>query len=179
MTIRKPQFPAQVWDGTANDRGSRNLEIDPQHPSYDQIVAEVIAVQQYAAGLVGGLTDPYEAEAGVDLEEGMPVYIDGTGRLQKGRNDIVAGYQIAGLMVADVAAMVSGSYISDGPIEKLDWTSVAGTASLTRGAIYYLSNTPGMITTTAPTADGYYVVPVGRAQSETILDIELGQPIRL
>lgn len=179
MTIRKAQFPAQVWDGTAPDRASRNLEIDPNHPSYDQIVAEVIAVQQYAAGLVGGLTDPYEAEAGDNLSEGMPAYLDGTGRLQKARNDLVAGHQVAGLMVADVATTFSGSYIADGPIEKTDWTSVAGTVDLVRGAIYYLSDTPGMITTIAPTAGGYYVVPLGRAQTERILDIELGQPVRL
>ena len=179
MTIRKPQFPGQVWDGTAVDRASRNIEAFPLNPSYDQIVAEVIAVQQYASGLVGGLTDPYEAEAGDDLLEGMPVYLDGTGRLQKARNDLVAGYQVAGLVLADVLDGFSGSYIADGPIEMLDWTSVAGVPNLTRGTIYFLSNTPGMITSIAPTSEGFYVVRLGRALSETILDIEMGQPIRL
>lgn len=179
MTIRKAQFPGQVWDGTATDRDSRNLEINPQHPSYDQLVAELIAVQQYASGLVGGLTDPYSAEAADNLTEGMPIYIDGTGRLQKAQSDLIAAHQVAGLMVADVTTGVSGDYLTDGPIEKLDWTTVAGTTDLTPGTLYYLDSTPGMITTVAPTADGYYVVPIGRAQTTRKLDIEIGQPIRL
>lgn len=179
MSIRKPQFPAQIWDGTAQDRNSRLLEINPLHPSYDQLVAELIATQEFASGLVGGLTSPYSTEAGVDLLKGNPVYIDGAGRLQKARNDLVIAHQVAGLMLDAAAAFTSGDYIADGSLELTDWTNIAGVASLTRGAIYYLSNTPGMITSTAPTAVGFYVVQIGRAVSTTKLDIELGQPIRL
>jgi hypothetical protein len=179
MTIRKPQFPAQVWDGTANDRGSRNLEIDPQHPSYDQIVAEVIATQQFALSLTGSSTLPYSAEAGVNLLTGQVVYLDLTGRLQKAVNNTAAGAQVAGMMVTDALAGVSGDYVTDNTLELPDWSSIAGTADLTPGATYYLDSTEGKITTIAPTADGYYVVVIGRAQSTTKLDIELEQPIRL
>jgi hypothetical protein len=179
MTIRRAQFPAQVWDGTASDRDSRNLEIDPQHPTHDQIVAEVIAVQEFAQGLVTNPVVPLEAEAGVTVSEGEVIYIDVTGRLQKARNDTVAGSQATGMMIEDATMGVSGSYMTDGTHELADWTGIAGTADLTPGALYWLSDVPGQITTTAPTADGYYVVPIGRAVSTRKLDIEIGQPIRL
>lgn len=179
MAVRRPQFPTQVWDGTADDRDSRLIDAFPLHPTYDQIAAELIATQQYVTGLVGGLSTPYSAEAGVNVSEGNPVYLDVTGRLQLARNDTVAGYQVAGLVYADALATASGDYVSEGPLELLDWTGIAGTASLVKGALYYLDSSPGMITTIAPTIDGYYVVPVGRALTDTTLDIELGQPVRL
>ena len=178
MSVRKPQFPAQVWDGTAADRDSRQIDASPFHPSYDQVVAELIATQQYAKSLVG-VTESYSKEAGDDLLMGQPVYIDLSSRLQKAESGLVAGYQVAGLMASDATALTSGDYVTDGRLEMLDWTAIAGTMDLTPGAIYYLGSTPGTITSTAPTADGYYVVPVGRAQSTTKLDIEIGQPVRL
>lgn len=47
--------------------------------------------------------------------------------------------------------------------------AVAGFSGLTVGAIYYLSQTAGDITTTAPTAAGASVVRVGVAKSATVL----------
>ena len=178
MSVRKAQFPAQVWDGTAADRDSRLLEINPLHPSYDQVVAELIATQQYARALVN-VTESYSADAGDNLTKGQPVYIDGSGRLQTAESGMVAGAQVAGLAANDAAALASADYITDGFLEMSDWTAITGSNELTPGAVYYLGTTPGTLTTIAPTADGYYVVRVGRAQSVTKLDIEIGQPIRL
>jgi hypothetical protein len=179
MTVRKAQFPSQVWDGRAVDRDSRLHEIDPRHPSYDQLVAELIATQTYTLGLVGGLTDPYSSEAADNLIKGMPVYIDGTGRLQKAQNNLISAHQVVGLMISDAGIGQAGSYLTDGPVERLDWTPITGTVDLVPGQLYYLDSVPGMLTPTAPTEIGYYVVPVGRAQTVRKLDIEIGQPIRL
>jgi len=178
MSVRKPQFPAQVWDGTAADRDSRQIDAGPNHPTYDQVVAELIAAQQYAKSLVN-VTESYDAEAGDDLITGQPVYIDGAGRLQKAESGLIAGAQVAGLMSGDATALGSGDYIPDGSLELADWTAIAGAVNLTMGAIYFLGTTAGTITTTAPTSDGFYVVKIGRAHTATKLDIEIGQPIRL
>jgi hypothetical protein len=48
------------------------------------------------------------------------------------------------------------------------WNLVTGGISgLTPGAYYYLSNTPGMLTTTAPSLSGTYLVKVGKAVTST------------
>jgi hypothetical protein len=45
---------------------------------------------------------------------------------------------------------------------------------LTPGALYYLSAaTAGKLTTTAPTAGGQFVAPVGRATNPTQMEISL------
>lgn len=178
MSVRKPQFPAQVWDGTAADRDSRQIDAGPFHPSYDQIVAEVIATQQYARSLVG-VTESFSNEAGDDLLKGQPIYIDISGRLQKAANNGFAESQVTGVMFNDASALASGDYVPDGTLELSDWTAIIGTTELTPGTLYFLGSTPGTLTPTAPTTDGFYVVRVGRALTVTKLDIEIGQSIRL
>ena len=177
MGTRKPQFPAQIWDGTAADRDSRLIDASPFHPSYDQVVAELIATQQYAKSLVS-VSEAFELETVDTLVPGNPVYIDGSGRLQLASYDTVATAQVAGLATQSAGPLTSGSYVTDDIVEMLDWTAIAGTHDLVPGAIYYLG-LAGTITTTAPTADGYYVVKIGRAQSVSKLDIEIGPVIRL
>jgi len=179
MSERKAQFPAQVWDGTAADRDSRQIDSGPAYPSYDQIVAEVIATQRYAQGLIGGTTSPYNAEAAENLSEGEIIYIDNTGRLQKAANNSIATAQVAGLMINDTLVGVGGDYYTDYTLELADWSGITGSTDLVPGAIYFLDSTPGKMTTTAPTADGYYVVKIGRAQNTKKFDIEIGPVIRL
>jgi hypothetical protein len=192
MSVKKAQFPSQIWDGQTADRvegeagtppardiNPRLIDANPSHADYDQVVAEMIATQQYVTGLVGGLTDPFEAEGGDDIAKGMPIYLDLTGRLQKAQNNMVGTYQVAGLMLDDVLATFTGTYISDGQIEQDDWTAVTGSATLDKGAVYFLDEFSGQMTTVAPTAAGQYVLRLGRAQTETIFDLEIAQPIRL
>lgn len=50
---------------------------------------------------------------------------------------------------------------------------------LTAGALYWLSITPGSVTTTPPSASGNVVQQVGRAVSATALAFEQSQPIEL
>ena len=68
----------------------------------------------------------------------------------------------------------------EGQITKSDWTSVTGSATLTPGAVYFLSvSTAGGLTTAPPYELGETVVRVGRALSTTTLDIEISQPVLL
>ena len=61
----------------------------------------------------------------------------------------------------------TGEYVTEGSIERVDWTAVTGTALLTPGAVYYLGLTAGTLTSTAPTTTGQHVVAVARAVSST------------
>jgi hypothetical protein len=61
-----------------------------------------------------------------------------------------------------------------------DWTSVAGSVTLTPGAEYFLSaDNSGMMTTVPSMSDGNSVVPVGVAKTETTFDIDIELPILL
>ncbi len=57
MSINTANFPASVWNGTSPSRsGSRaNVDRGPDKEDWDQIVAEIIAMQ---AGLQPGVDDP-------------------------------------------------------------------------------------------------------------------------
>ena len=48
------------------------------------------------------------------------------------------------------------------------------TGGLTPGAVYYLSETAGRITATAPVTIGAFVTPIGHALNATTLQIQLG-----
>jgi hypothetical protein len=51
------------------------------------------------------------------------------------------------------------------------------TGGLTLGVPYYLSATTGRLTTTAPSAGGTFIAPVGVAVSHTTLMIQISHPI--
>ena len=55
MSINQANFPSSVWDGTSVARASRDIDAAPVYEDWDQIVAEVIAMQSgIAAGVTGG-----------------------------------------------------------------------------------------------------------------------------
>jgi hypothetical protein len=115
-----------------------------------------------------------------DTKKGMAVYASGSGTVDLAQADAAATARCVGLATADVAAAGVGAYQTEGTITQSDWTLVTGSATLTPGVYYYLSeSTPGQLTTTAPTTITEYVVAVGRALSTTQLDIEIAQPILL
>ena len=63
MSINQANFPGSVWDGTSVARDSREIDAAPVYEDWDQIVAEVIAMQSgIAAGVTGG------GSAGTDVE---------------------------------------------------------------------------------------------------------------
>lgn len=51
MSINVPQFPGQVWDGSSPTRTSRDLDFPPTYEDWDQVVAEMIATQEYCVAL--------------------------------------------------------------------------------------------------------------------------------
>ncbi len=77
MSVNNAYFPTSVWDSTTPGRSSdRHIDRSPNYEDWDQIVAEVIAVQE---SLIGELTD---AQAGATVEATAPA-VTTAGRVQK------------------------------------------------------------------------------------------------
>jgi len=125
-------------------------------------------------------TDYHSAEADSTIVIGNPIYLTGVGHVNPARADAAGTTQVVGLSLTDTSAGFTCNYITEGRIERSDWTAIAGVANLSAGVTYFLDpSVAGHITSTAPTAVGQYVVRVGRAVSTTTLDIEIELPILL
>ena len=115
---------------------------------------------------------------------GAPVYPDGNGTVDEAQANASGTVQVLGLVQdTSIAAAASGYIITDGILTATtgQWDAVAGTTGgLTAGTVYYLDpSTAGMITATAPTTVGQYVVRLGVALSTTELEISIQQPVLL
>ena len=115
---------------------------------------------------------------------GSPVYNDSAGTVDLAQADAAATVEVLGLVKdATIAAAASGAIQTDGVIAATtaQWDVATGdVGGLTAGSVYYLDpDTAGMLTTTAPTAVGDFVVRVGKAISTTEMEITVLQPIEL
>jgi hypothetical protein len=120
------------------------------------------------------------AEAGSTIKVGNPLYIAGDGRVYLAQANTAGQSQAVCLSLSDVVPGQACTYITEGYVERLDWTEIAGTVNLTMGATYFLNpSLAGRITSTAPSTVGQYVVRIGRAINATTLDIEIELPILL
>jgi hypothetical protein len=125
--------------------------------------------------------DYYDAEADSTIIIGNPLYIvSGTGHVDLAQADASATAQVAGLSITDTAPGGTCQFLSEGRIERSDWSSITGSVNLSAGVFYYLDpSTAGRLTSTAPSTPGQYVVRIGRAIDTTTLDIEIELPILL
>lgn len=124
--------------------------------------------------------DHYEAEADAPIEIASPLYLTGEGHVGLAGANATATARVVGLSLNEAIPGNLCEYLTEGRMERADWTEIAGTEFLTPGAPYFLgADTPGQITQNAPTAVGHYVVYLGRATTPTSLDIEIEPPILL
>jgi hypothetical protein len=117
----------------------------------------------------------YELEAAETINVGQPVYVSGDNLVSLADASALATSHVLGFATTDATANQNVTVYSDGSVERADWTSIAGTANLVPGAVYYLSTTAGQITVTPPTGDGDHVVRCGSALNTTVLDIEINE----
>jgi GH18 family chitinase len=115
---------------------------------------------------------------------GTPVYTSGSGSVDKAQADDVATVEVLGLVRdASIATTVAGNIQTDGVLTATtgQWDAITGqTGGLTVGAVYYLSpTTAGNLTVTAPSAVGHFVARIGKAISETELEITIEQSVEL
>lgn len=85
MSIQAAQYPGSVWNGlTPNDwRDTRNSDVDPNFHDWDQLAAEMIAVQTALnagtassaakTSLIGQPTDTYAATMTIDVTKSSHV----------------------------------------------------------------------------------------------------------
>jgi len=123
-----------------------------------------------------------EGVADSPILAGWVLYIKNTGNADPAQADAAATADAVGVAVAAGGGITPAPvyYRTYGLVELSDWTGAAGAATLTPGAVYYLSAaTAGMITSTAPTGDGDIVVKIGIAITTTTLNIEIGEGVAL
>lgn len=137
-------------------------------------------VEDRLAALEAGGESPIPAIFASDTLVGMAVYVAGPNSVGLAQANDPSTAKVIGLASVDVSAGSAGTLTTEGQIERDNWAVVAGTSLLTPGATYYLSPTvAGGLTISAPGSDGLFVVAVGRAISQTILDIEIAEGVKL
>lgn len=100
--------------------------------------------------------------AGEALSAGNLVYIGSDGKAYKSDASGANQSKIAvGFVTASYAANANATVYTEGLI--------SGLSGLTPGAKYFISATPGDITSTAPTTSGYAWQPIGTAINATTL----------
>lgn len=97
---------------------------------------------------------------------GDAVYISAADTAKKAKADAAGTKDVLAFATATISTSTTGAYQTDGIL--------AGLTGLTAGAVYYLSaTTAGLITNSAPSSVGQYVVRVGIAISTTELEINI------
>lgn len=71
MSINQANFPTSIWDGSSVNRASRAVDAGPDYEDWDQIVAEVIAMQ-------GGATPVGTGGTGVAVTQASPQVVTTT-----------------------------------------------------------------------------------------------------
>lgn len=111
---------------------------------------------------------------------GQPLYLKPNGHCDLAQANSAVVSNVCGLAISDTQPTFAAQYLSDGVIDRADWTPIIGAASLSIGSLYYLSpNSLGKLTSIAPTQPGQFVICVGVAISSQKFSIEIQPSILL
>lgn len=116
---------------------------------------------------------------------GAPVYMDAADGFKKAKADAAGTSKVIGLVnkSPSITNATTGEVATMGIITLTtgQWDAVAGTTGgLAFGTLYYLSAaTSGLLTSTAPSTVGNYVVEVGMGISTTEMRVSIRQRILL
>lgn len=121
----------------------------------------------------------YSLTANETINIGQPVYVSSSSTVNLADADSINTAHVLGLAATDATANTPVIIYSDGCVERADWTSIVGSASLTPGAVYYLSTTAGQLTTAPPSGEGDTIVSCGIAVTTTKFDIEVNEVVTL
>lgn len=113
-----------------------------------------------------------------------PVYNDGSDTVKKASAAATGTSTVLGLVYTSpsITNGTSGSILIQGILSAttLQWDAVAGTSGgLTAGVRYYLSSSTGLISATAPSVNGQYIVEIGIAISTTEMKVNVSRRILL
>ncbi len=177
MSVKIAQFPTTVWDGLSSTRTDRQTNTKPSNADWDQLISEVLAVQQQQI-------DDREFTAINDssaaLVPGDVVYmVAADGKLKLADSDVAAAAALkipVGMVKIGGADGVSVTVQFCGKLTLTlaQWDVVGTDANgLDPGAKYFLSGTPGEITTVIPNTVGDVLFVIGVAISATTLLVRL------
>lgn len=120
--------------------------------------------------------------SGATINIASPLYVSGND-VELAQANAQSTVRVAGLAEATTANGNNIEVVADGVFTATtgEWDAVTGeTGGLTAGADYFLDpDNAGQLTQTAPDASGEFVVRVGHALSDTEMEIEIAQPIKL
>jgi hypothetical protein len=131
----------------------------------------------------GGGTDntSHTLTAGETVNAGMAVYVPSSNTVNLSTANSAGSIESFPVGLANGNATVGNEVevLCEGSVYLPDWTAVIGTANLTVGSWYFLSDTSGKLTTTAPSTANHTIIRVGRAITTTLFDIEISDGIVL
>lgn len=182
MSVNVAKYPGAQWDGSSPDRtNDRSINRRPDYEDWDQIVAEVIALESEldivkASRLAGdALIVPNPTGGAVVVGKAVYLLANGTGIALADANGTAPARNLLGLVsvgAAGAGGNVNVQQAGDLTLTTAQWDAVAGTSGgLTANTEYYLSGTPGAITATVPATTGDTDIVVGVAKSTTVLNI--------
>lgn len=161
-----------AWDGRSKTRQDPLVYAAPDGSDWWMMTQQVQEAQQAASQAV-------ELLAGQAVIAGQPICLQGDTMYPAQAIDSLLA-DAWGFTASDGAADTGVTCITRGQLTIEDWTPIAGNATLEPGSTYYLHpSVAGMITTTAPTLPGQFVVPLGKALSPLTLDVRIESPIQL
>lgn len=166
--------PLVPWDGLGHSRTNRGDHQTPDAEDYDQLVAEILALQNDI--LNNRIIKLINDNAGT-LVCGTPVYIKPNGHIDKAQGNGAGTRFVFGLVV-DATILTTGTgrvqFADTVTLTTAQWDVIAGTSGgLTAGQMYWLSDTVGLLTATAPSTVGDTVLRVGLAVSSTQMLLKL------
>lgn len=137
-------------------------------------------IQQIPAGdtlsAASAEVDVVVLTAAATVVKGCPVYISTAATFNKANAAASGSAKVIGFAAAGITISTTGSIQTDGVLACTtgEWDAVASTTGgLAAGTEYYLAATAGLISSTAPSGSGSYVVKVGTALSTTELEISI------
>lgn len=166
-----------AWQGESPSRTDPTTKRSPSGDDYNQIVAEVAAVE---TDILGRRFKSLINDNGSTIVIGAPVYLKSTaGHCDLAKADAASTGTVFGL-VADTSILttVAGKVQTEGEITltTAQWDTICGTSGgLAAGTVYYLSAaTAGKLTSTAPSAASSVSETVIIGESATVAKIKIG-----
>jgi hypothetical protein len=126
--------------------------------------------------------DVVSMTAAATVVKGCPVYVSAANTFNKANAAASGTAKVIGFAAQGISSAAQGLIQTDGVLSCTtgEWDAVAGTTGgLTAGSAYFLDATAGLISSTAPTGSGSYIVKVGTALSTTELEITITDSILL
>jgi hypothetical protein len=158
-----------IWDGKSETRQNPTVYRAPDASDWQMITRQL----QNCQGVAYAGYQSATFVAGQALLKGQP-FIWQAGKIWAAYNDVM------GFVIADVEINGTALAITSGQVSRDDWTPVAGSISLEMGVPYFLNPlVAGTITTTPPSAQGQFVIELGRALTDKVFDVKINPPMGL